>query len=65
MKREVEKFVERYVWAEQRLIKALLELRNGGEECDCDERSVIETVYTDEPPEVVMRCLNCGGYVEP
>ena len=55
---------QEYVKAENKLLKELNNLVNGGEDCNCDKRIIIEVIADGgEFPEISAYCLNCGGYV--
>jgi hypothetical protein len=65
MKNKLEKLEMKYLSAERELIKELMKLKNGGQECNCSstDRRIIRTIHEGEFPEIITRCLNCGGDV--
>ena len=64
MKKQIEKLSTAWFQAEQELMAELDKLPNTGCECDCDEPEPILTIWTEGNwPELLQRCLNCGGDV--
>ena len=63
MKKKIEKLEIEYLSAEAKLIKGLMELKNGGQECKCSSanRRIARTIHEGEFPEIITHCLNCGG----
>ena len=53
-----------FIEAEEELIKELSKLKNWGNECNCDEKETIRTIFEGEYPEISTYCLECGGYID-
>ena len=63
-KSKAEMLAQEYVKAENKLLKELNNLVNGGEDCNCDKRIIIEVIADGgEFPEISAYCLNCGGFI--
>lgn len=54
---------EKYVEAEAEFIKSLSDLSNYDKMCECENIDTIaSTIYSDyDQPQVIQRCLKCGG----
>jgi hypothetical protein len=64
MKNDIGKLSNDWFRAEKKLFKELDKLPNAGCECDCDEPEVIQYIWSDGNwPEIMQRCLICGGDV--
>ncbi len=63
-KTTAERLVKEYVEAEKKLLIELDRLKNGGGDCNCDKRKIINTIFDGEYPEILTYCINCGGYVD-
>lgn len=52
--------------SESKLWDALRKLPGIDEECSCGKRDSTYVIdETSDDPTLVIRCLNCGGYIEP
>ena len=62
---KAERLTKEYVEAENKLLRALEELKNFGSECDCDKKKVIEVIADGgEYPEISSYCMKCGGFID-
>ncbi len=59
----MEKMAKEYFALEVKIIEGLDELENADNECNCDDCETINFIHDGEWPEIVTRCLNCGGMV--
>jgi hypothetical protein len=61
MNAKVQQLSEAWFKAEQELMTALDELPQAGLECNCCDMEVICLIHDGDWPEIIQRCLNCGG----
>jgi len=62
-KSRAEVLAKKYVETERKLLEELGKLDNFGSECNCNEKTIIRTIFDGEFPEISTYCLKCGGYV--
>ena len=60
---ELRRLVDSYYVVEEEIDMALTELRNYGQDCDCESPVVFKQIFEGDSDEILKSCLNCGGTI--
>lgn len=65
MNKEIKLLADAWCDAESVLMKSLDKLPNAGCDCDCEDPTIMMYIWAEgDWPEVMQRCLDCGGVID-